>query len=180
MEIYKIITDAEWVLPNGDLDLLDLLNFDCAPKLQEWPGLEWYVFNPKALKTNFFTISPGAFVFDRSVYDSDMFAILEAAGEILPIVADDAELFVLNVLQCYNVLDKEHTSWDFYENGDKRFIQEYRFLTHRFGESSVFKIKETSNAEILTYTGLGVREEFKTLYDEFNFTGLRFKLLYQE
>ncbi len=185
MTIYNIESDAnsiQWIIPEIDDELfLDLTTFDCKPKLPEWPSVKWYIHNPKSKKGDFYTLGvDGALVFNEKVYDSDLAGLLEMAGEILPVQLEDGtQLYILNVLECVNALDKEKTTWHLYDDGSKRSIKDFVFHSNRITESSLFKIPETSKIDILVYSGVkDPEDEFKTLYEKLGFTGLTFKELY--
>jgi len=113
------------------------------------------------------------------VYDSELFTVLEIAGEILPLNMENGEkLYVLNVLECVNLLNSNKTIWHIYDSGEKGHILQYSFYDS-VSESSLFKIPETSKVEILTYSGIkDDTDEFYTLYKKMGFTGLIFRELY--
>lgn len=186
MEIYQVKTnlDYQWVLPQiEESKLLNLITFDCYPKVESWPNIDWYIYNPKRKKGNFFEIGhSGALVFDETVFNSDLYSLIEMAGEVLTIkLEDNTNLYVLNVLKCINSLNQKKTKWQLYEDGSKARILDYSFHTNRFSESSLFKIPETSKIEILTYSGIkGDEDEFKSLYEYLGFTGLEFKQIYTD
>ncbi len=156
--------------------VLDLLNFDCRVKQDQLNNINWYVFNPKQKRANFFTLGVGGvIVFDQEVYESHILSLFEMAGEIIPIKAEKETFYVLNVLECVNVLDHNRSEWDVYPNGQKGRLLKYSFFENRVTESCIFKIPETSKTEILTYTGLkDSLDEFYGLYKEKKFTGLTF------
>ncbi|AXE18452.1 hypothetical protein DR864_12160 [Runella rosea] len=186
MEIYQVTTnlDYQWVLPQiEESELLNLMDLNCYPKSKSWPNIDWYIYNPKKKKGNFFTTgSGGSFAFDEEVLNSDLFSLIEMAGEVLPIkLEDNTNLYILNVLKCINPLNQKKTKWQLYEDGSKGRILDYSFHTNRFSESSLFKIPETSKIEILTYSGIkGDEDEFKSLYEYLGFTGLEFKQIYTD
>jgi len=161
-------------------NLLDLLSFDCITKKNEFDNIEWYVFNPKKKKCNFYTGISGALVFDQEIYDSDLINLFEMAGEILPIKLESGEiLYALNVLECVNMLNQNETIYDIYDDGQKGRILKYSFYENCLSESSIFKIPETSKTEILTYSNVkNPDDEFYTAYKDSGFTGLVFELLY--
>ncbi|WP_147277144.1 hypothetical protein [Runella aurantiaca] len=112
MEIYQVKTnlDYQWVLPQiEESKLLNLITFDCYPKVESWPNIDWYIYNPKRKKGNFFEIGhSGALVFDETVFNSDLYSLIEMAGEVLTIkLEDNTNLYVLNVLKCINSLNQK-------------------------------------------------------------------------
>jgi hypothetical protein len=137
-----------------------------------------YVFNPKKKKGNFFSLGGiGALVFDQKAHDI-MLTVFDMAGEILPINVSGENLYILNVLECVNMLDEKNTVWDYYPDGGRGRILKYSFFKNRLSESSLFKIPQTSKAEILTYSGVkDCEDEFYSLYHNNNLTGLIFEEL---
>jgi hypothetical protein len=103
--------------------------------------------------------------------------ILEMAGEILPLPHQNEPFQLMNVLECVNCLDREQTKWAYGKRTNARIgIEEYRFHTNRFSESTLFKIPETAMAEILTVTGLkGPEDEFKSIVERQGLQGLLFE-----
>ena len=179
MEVYSVKVDSntfQWIMPDcKEEDILRYTTYDCEAKQAANFNINWYAFNPKSKLGNFFTLGTGgAFAFDQHVYDSDLLGLLEMAGEIIPIQMGEHTLYILNVLECVNALDEDHTKWDYYDDGSRGRILEYAFHK-RFSESSLFKIPQTCKGEILTYSGLKDNDdEFKSLYEKLNFTGLLF------
>jgi hypothetical protein len=181
MKMYSIKADTnyQWLMPQIDeKDLLDLMTFDCEPKSKQWPDIEWFIFNPKRKLGNFFCLgSNGKIAFDEMVFNSDLYSLLEMSGEILPIKLGATNLYILNVLECVNALNDKKTKWAIYEDGTKGRILEYSFYESRLSESPLFKIPETSKAEILTCSH-DYDDDFINLYRELGFTGLVFDEIY--
>jgi len=186
MKIFKLdIDDNNTQLIVPDIEGLELLKykiFDGKKKADFWKDSIWYMFNPTVEATNF--ISFGVFsslVFDQAVYDSELYPILERAGEILPVRLKDKTFYVLNITEVINALDDENTEWKLYDDGTKDTISNYQFLTRRFTNSSLFKIPETHTTEIFTYhDSIILEEDFYSIYRKLNFTGLQFIEVYAE
>lgn len=182
MKIYQVTTnlDYQWVLPQiEENEMLKLMTFDCYSKVKSWPNINWYINNPKKRKGNFFEIGhSGALVFDEAVLNSDLYSLIEMAGEVLPIkLENNTNLYVLNVLKCVNSLNQKKTKWQLYDDGTKGRILEYSFYENRMSESQIFKIPETSKVEILTYSN-DYDDDFVNLYKDLGFTGLVFDEIY--
>ncbi|WP_430408826.1 hypothetical protein [Kordia sp.] len=186
MKIYKIDIDqneTRLVLPDIEgLEILKYKIFDGKKKADFWKDSIWYIFNPTLTATNFLSFgTTSALVFDQKVYDSELYDILERAGEILPITIKKENYYVLNITEIINVLDEEKTTWELLEDNTKGDITEYSFLKNRFTNSSLFKIPETYTTEIFVHSDTKVfEEEFYTLYKKLNFTGLIFNKVYSE
>ena len=166
-------------MPNiSEDEILDYIIFDCKARGQDWKNIEWYIDNPKLIEGDFYHINSGVLVFNEKVYDSELFTILEMAGEILPISVKDKRLYLLNVLECINSLDHQNTEFDYYDDGTQGRILKYVFH-ERFPDSSLFKIPETSRSEVLTYHDVkDTEDEFYSLYNKLKFSGLIFQELY--
>jgi len=181
MKIYKItenIDIVQWVLPRVSEDrILKLLTFDCELKGNAYENINWYIHNPKKKRSNFYMGINGALIFDKVVYDSEIYTSLEMAGEILKIKMENGEcLFVLNVMECINILDYNKTIWNYYDDGSRGRILEYAFYNEGVSESTLFKIPETSSVDIFTYSeAKHQNDEFYFLYKQFGFTGLNFE-----
>ena len=57
--------------------------FDCETKKGDFDNVEWYILNPKKKRSNFYIGMSGTLVFDKEVFDSEIFPLFEMAGEIL-------------------------------------------------------------------------------------------------
>jgi len=90
---------------------------------------------------------------------------------LLPIYTEEGlELFIVNVIDCVNALDKNKTVYDYYDDGRRsNRILKYAFHTNRFHESSIFKLPETAITEILTYSGK--KAESDEFYDFYHKSG---------
>ena len=186
MRIFKIKNESniyQSVFPNmDDNEILDFMTFDCVKKNKDWTQIEWYVFNTQNIVGDFFSLgSSGALVFNEKVFYSDLYSLLEMSGQILKIKLNGFNLYVLNVLECINLLNNKKTKRDLYEDGSQGRILEYYFFKNRFTESSLFKIPETRKGEILTYSEIKDSEdEFMFLYKKLGFKGLVFEELFND
>jgi len=180
MKIYKIDNDqneTRLILPDIEgIEILKYKIFDGQKKTDFWKDSIWYLFNPTLKATNFISLGvANALVFDQTVYDSELYSIIERAGEILPITLKNEKYYVLNVTEVINVLDEENTTWEVLDDDTKGDITEYNFFINRFTNSSLFKIPETHTTEIFVYHDKKILEEdFYSLYNKLKFTGLIF------
>ena len=180
MKVYRINIETnlyQSVFPNiEESKILEYMTFDCIKKSIDWSKIDWQVFNPKMKKGNFFGLGlSGALIFDENVFKSDLYTLIEMAGQILHIKVDGFNLYALNVLECVNALNRTKTVNDIYEDGTTGRILEYSFNKTQISVSTIFKIPETCKGEILTYVGLKDEDdEFKSLYEKLGFTGLSF------
>ena len=187
MKIFSVegdIDNFQIILPVSDSDeIIDILDFDGLPKLDTWKQVQFYIDNPLKIKSEFF------FFISCSAFASTQLAVntfkrfWNICAELLPIyLEDNTQLFIVNVIDCVNTLDKENSKFDYYLNGEKsNRILEYSFHKSRLHESSIFKIPETAPIQILTYSRYGDPDaEFITAYHNSGFKGLDFNLLYEE
>ena len=101
------------------------------------------------------------------------------AGELLPLPYQGQEYTLLNVTECINCLDEEHTEW-VYHLGTKIQIAKYVFHPDRFSESTIFKIPQTRRGEILTVEGLkDPEDEFKYVVEKEGLKGIEFEMLWE-
>jgi hypothetical protein len=185
MKIFRVSADVErfqTIMPEDDLLWeSDVLRFDGKKKGNSWKAPSFFIFNPIKEYGNFFYLSTDVLVFDEKALDilGDLF---EMAGEILEFELSGQPLFLLNVTECCNSLDHEKTTWSLDPQSGKRIrIKEYAFHADRFCESSIFKIPETRQAEVLTYSEVkDTADEFISRYQESSLTGLEFSLIFED
>jgi hypothetical protein len=175
MRIYKIRLDLNnWWLVHVDIDNIGSFTFDCESVISDWNSIEVYVHNPKKMMADFSTVgNSGTFVFSEKVYNSDLLAFLEMAGEILPISVAGEKYYLLNILDCINALDKDSSEY-LLQRGKKIRITKPAIYCNRLGESSLFKLPETSKSEMFCY-GIEEVEGFKSTYERLGFDGLLFE-----
>jgi hypothetical protein len=181
MNIYRIKTDSNNIqllqATKEEYTKLSFRTFDCVSRLKNWEELEVYVYDPKTKPKNFYSWAGGILVFDEKVLDVCQ-TIFEMAGEILPLRLERSEqkLYVLNILQCRNGLDYDRTVWDYYDDGTKGRILDYKFHEWRIqDESTLFKIPESS-VNIFCFTDdRNEDDQFYYLYHKHKLTGLIFE-----
>lgn len=178
MKIFVLREDVDTfqrLLPQGEAVWeTDLLTFDCRPK-KDWAPPEVYIRNPKLKRGNFFFLTVGALVFDDVARDA-LAPLLEASGEVLPLPCGEETLFLLNVLDCVDALDEARTKWKQNQHSGKRTgIEIHEFYDNRIPEVPLFKIPQTSRADIYTCCGMkDPGDEFKPAYEAAGLTGLIF------
>lgn len=170
---------SQWIFPSDPLlRTLDFYRFDGTSRSKNWASPTYFVHKPKQPRSNFFTTFPGSFAFDdRVLSHSRLLGFFEMAGEILPIRLETGErLYILNVTEVVNALDRNKTSYDRLTGGISRFC----FHVDRLSSSTLFKIPDVDH--ILTI--VGVRgdsiDEFKNAYERSGFSGLEFVEIWSE
>lgn len=183
MKVFRVDIDPnifQSIFPDvSDEDVLLYSEFDCTEVKHHWKSVEWYIFNPRLKKGNFFSLEHGgALAFDKTVKNSDLFPLLEMAGEIIEIEVKGEIYYILNVLNCIDALDESRTTFHYYSNGGRGRIISYAFNHNRVTECPIFKIPQTSKAEILIRSPFSDSDDFMTLYKRNSFVGLTFNALY--
>ncbi len=159
----------------------DLLKMDCEPKLSLWRPPAVHIVNPKRKRGSFFHLCSGAFAVDLSK-NGDLLAVLEMAGELLPLPFRGELFHLINILECVNCLDEQKTEWVLGKTTKARIrISEYQFHASRFSESSLFKIPETALGEVLTVSGMkDPEDEFKSIVEREELEGILFEELWSD
>jgi len=185
MRVYRVNTDGDhyqYFLPDDDrVWATDVLLLDGTPRLEGWKPPEIYVLKPRLRRGRFFDLCVGGLVLDSHATNI-LRPMLEMCGELLPLYHKGEEFFLLNVLECINVLDEERTVWVYGETtGARLHIEKYAFKPNRFTETSLFKTPETARSEVLAVEGLkDPEDEFKYVVEHGNLTGLLFELLWSD
>lgn len=179
MKVYRIDIDPniyQTIYPDvTDDEILLYSEFDCRTMNDQWQSVEWYIFNPKLKKGNFFSLGHGGgYAFDSKVKDSSLFTLLEMAGEIIEIEIKREKYYLLNVLNCIDALDENVSTFDYYKNGKKGRILKYSFYANRVTECPIFKIPHTAKSEILLREAFDIDDDFMAIYNNEKFTGLDF------
>jgi len=182
MKIFKVQDDTnniQIVQPvDHSLITIEFLTFDGESRLQDWEDLMVYIYNPQKKPENFYRLTSGILVFDEKALEACR-TVFEKAGEILPIqVERGPKLYILNVLECVNILDYNRTKWDYYpRTGRKGRILEHKFYENKIrNESTIFKIPEENKIDIFCYTDeRDEDDQFYHLYHKHKLTGLIFE-----
>lgn len=180
MKIYEVQTDITKCQIIQRDDHSELHEFACKKMSDQWISQGWYIYNPLDEKTHFYDTPGSTLIFDEFIRASDLGTLLEMSGEILPIEIENEKYYFLNVLGCYNLLNKELTEFEVYPDGTKSsIIEKYSFYENRIGGNPLFKVPETSKYQILCFEGIcDPWDEFKGRYDEMGLTGLEFIEIY--
>ena len=185
MKVYRALLDVNnyqsfLFTNNDDLNNRNLRVFDAMPKSDTWVPPSVYIERPKLKKGNFFDFwSTASLVVDETTSEK-LEPLLELSGELLPLPHENAMYYVLNVTECINALDRQETKWQY--EPDTIPIEHYVFHPDRlFCGSSLFKIPETCNYEILTVEGIkDPDDEFKGRVERLKLKGLIFQELWSD
>lgn len=183
MKVYRVRPDVNkfqhFMLEDPNIGLSEMMIFDGTLKNEKWKSPAVYITNPKQ-KTGHFPVlwSTATLVVDGTAFEQ-LQDLLEMSGELLPLPYKGSMYHVLNVTECFNVLDENKTQW-LYEQASGP-IKKYSFHASRFSESPLFKIPETCKSEILTIEGLkDPDDEFKGRVERLGLKGLVFEELWSD
>lgn len=182
MKVYRVRPDVNrfqyFMFENGSDGLSDRMTFDgSSGKSEAWVPPAVFIYKPKHKKGNFLELwGTGSLVVDEIALNQ-LRDLLEMSGELLPLPHKNSMYHVLNVTECFNILDDNKTQW-LYEPSSGP-IKSYAFHANRFSESPLFKIPETCRTDILTIEGMkDPDDEFKPRVEKLGLTGLVFDELW--
>jgi len=181
--------------PNSELEMnlysSDLLGIGGTRRGEAWEPLTLYPDEPQKEWGDFayllscnFAISEQALAILRP--------LLKPCCEFLPLVPyNDKAYYLLNVLNCFDCLDHEATTWvpprpdpgkpEAIKDLKSISIDEYSFDAKNLPESALFRIPEERNVGELTVSGLfPAEQEFKSIVESERLTGLKFEEIWSE
>ncbi len=166
----------EYILPHGE-------GLNGVPFDREWKTPTFYIEKPLVPKPNFFRIC-GGLVCDKSGREIAGEA-LEMSGEFLPIrvEGEPGEYWIYNITNTINVVDHKQSDWDQYgPTPDDQVLKKPAFIPTRFGEETIFKIREDRGARMycVEFTGDPDDGEFKAVVEHHGLTGLEFELVWTD
>jgi hypothetical protein len=183
MKVFSIQNDVNnyqyFLTSNTDESMKLIMN--CHPLADKWKPPEIFIYQPKLKRGNFFNFSSGILIVDEQAKEV-LIDHLEAAGEILPLPHKQNRFWLLNVTECINCLNEDETEWKIGKQSGKRIgIKNYQFYPDRFSESDLFKIPETSKAEILYVEGQkDYNDSFRYAVEYNGLEGLIFKEIWRK
>lgn len=176
-EIYLIKTDADtyqYFLPE-DIEEISKLSTNCKSKKDIWLPPSVFIYEPFLEKGDFYQAG-----FDYLISSPRATAILrnhfEMAGEVLPLPYNDEIYSFVNILRCYDCLNKDETIWK-----PSLLPEKYVFKVNRLPYPGLFKIPETHTGEILVLvdTSAPASDNFKATIERNNIRGLVFDKLWE-
>lgn len=181
MKVFRVKKDVrhyQYFLTEREEDALMLI-MDCTPISDRWIPPPVFIFEPKLKAGDFFQFSSSVLITSPRATEL-LRTHLEMAGELLPLPYQGQEFTLLNITECINCLDYQNSEWVTDEQtGTALWLKKYAFHRHRFTESSLFKIPETSRSEILLVEGLHEpEEEFRAIVQREHLEGLIFEELW--
>lgn len=135
----------------------------CKGKVLDWPGALEVVSDEDDVgvpEADFSLLNIGSIVLSEGVFEK-LAAVAEEFGQVLPLKYGDRQLYLWNVTNVIDCLDKEKSRMN--EFGG---VTEPVFRSIAIPALSVFKIREDN------YTGIFCTDKFIDLVDQDGFTGL--------
>jgi hypothetical protein len=177
--VYQVRPDVDhyqaFLLRDEQLAHSDMVRFDGQPKA-EWTPPEVVERDPTLAGGNFwgFNALPSSIVASPATLAlTEVRALLETAGQILPLPFRGELFGLLNVTELADALNHERTSWfRAAKTGHPLWIEEHAFRAERFPTSSLFKIPESK--DILCHEGAMQSSGFKSSVERLGLTGLTF------
>jgi len=176
--VYRLTTDIDnyqyfLTEPAKDMDKFDA---DCRRKGKSWMPPKVFVYEPHLLRGDFFnTIS--AYLITSPKATKVLKSYLEDAGEILSLPFEGDTFGFINVLRCYDCLDKSKTTWR--ESG---LPQSYVFDFEKLPYPGIFKIPSTHTGETLLLVDSNAPESdnFIRAVQKAELKSLNFELIWEE
>ena len=179
-QVYRLRHDNryQYMLPHHQIEL------DCRPQEGGWVPPSMEIPEPLLDRGNFFNGERHYFIVEKE----GLYALaphFEAVGEILPVLYEEEDFFLINILACEARLAIDKSDWG-YGIGVKHYPygipKKYSFREDKLplGMYRLFKIPETHMVEILLCED---DEEdktfsFRTLYNQYKLTGLIFQKIW--
>lgn len=121
----------------------------------------------------------GAFAIGDSAFEK-VSALLELAGQSLPIRLVDAELQICNILECIDCIDERLSEWKRGSNGERIEVIRPYFQYYDIGPSTLFKIPQKAASIYAWEEHKDPDDEFKACVEEYKLTGLEFRAVWSE
>lgn len=185
MKIYRVSTDDDCqILVNDERSPAKkdiVYSLGIGKKFNgKWVTPKLRIYNPLEKKPNFYYFASGSFVVDEKTCDIFQ-SIFEMAGELLPVNCTDFKGYLLNITQCVNCLDHDFCEYEKdSDTGEDLYLKKVVFQKSMIPESTLFKIPEDNGVDIFTTEGMGIREEFKEMYEKHKMKGLKFELIWSD
>lgn len=185
MKIYRIKMDYDNVQSIGlktqmtDAEHANLFRFNCDSLLQNWPRLDVRIIKTAIIESTFLSFMDLCF---KEAIKTQLSIPFGEVGEFLPMyLSDSIKVYIFNILNCIDALDKAQTIFKYYSSGTRGHVIKHVFDKSKIeGKPSIFKIPETPTTHIFAYTdcpSLDPSRDFYKIYHENNWSGLKFELI---
>ncbi len=153
------------------------LSFEGNPKIGIWKTVECVFTTGRKLKTEFggFMFAPVVF---KPVLDNDpvLLRLLLASCELLPIIVEGREAVVSHSIKIVDCVDENSSRIKYLPDDVWIFVPDKLSPAGQICRIGQYR---TAVSIIATDTNLPPEEDFYQWYHKQNYTGLRFKLLWQ-
>ena len=141
---------------------------------KSWVELEMQPSDSSPTQPDIWEIAPGAFAIEDHAYEELYSSVEETQPSIRYLKCDGRKLAVVNSTHCVDCLNVDDSVFD---GDDPSKIVSYSFDGEQLA-ISLFKIPQTKETELFTLDGFDADNDFKTLVEKFEFTGLIFEPLW--
>lgn len=154
-----------------------------VPFRRKWKIPTFYIEKPLVPRPDFFCAVLGM-VCNQTAREIAGEA-MEMSGEFLPIKVENekGKYWIYNITNTINVVDQKKSEWQkLGPEPEDRMLIKPAFISSRFGEETLFKIREDRGARMycVEFSGDPDDGEFKAVVEHNGLTGLEFKLVWSD
>ena len=135
MKVYRLRNDVnryQYFLPaNIEDDKAGVFLGDCRPRAAMWRPPPVFILEPFHEAGDFYQFDRGALITSPRATVA-LYQHLVRAGELLPLFHEGREYTWLNITECINCLDQEHSEWLLTSEGARIYPIKYVFHRDRF------------------------------------------------
>lgn len=167
----------EWALPADPADYEVFASFDGTSRSANWTPVPMTLLTEDEGRTFEESDMPwlgGHALVLRERAVEVLGPMLLGEGELLPLACDDAELWVLNVLQVIDALDEDRSKIVRFSTGRIMAIEEHSFRREPLENVTIFKIPQMLRGSTF------VNEDFVRLVQSSELRGADFKLVWED
>jgi len=186
VRVFRVEADVNtyqyFMLQDQRLLRSEQLRFD-GTVIHEWSPPAVFSYQPQLAYGDFWGFQMWSAALAASPKAIRLLHVLFArAGQLLDLPYQGEHFGLLNVTQCVDCLDPEHTQWILGQETKKPIrIAKYSFVPERLPESSIFKLPQTARSEILCHEGrMSNEDEFRACVEAFALHGLHFRQIWTE
>ena len=169
--VYKIRKNDETqhFLPEDPADREKLMSA-CVSKSEAWTPVRVYNAMPLLARTDFYQWDEGYLIASAAAL-SCLGGFFAEAGEVLPVDNDGETYWLVNVLNCVDCLEHEHTEFDQFN-----LVRRASFLRSCLPGPGLFKIPETRSTAVYVLVDCTADEtqDFKGEVERAGLMGIRF------
>ena len=175
MKIWELIADVnnfENLQRIGDFDLEMLQSFDGRSKINDWKPLLFKGMYGNRQWGDIVDYHGHMPIVTRKVIEATQ-DLLDNNVEVLPVLCEGHELFLLNVTKVINCIDYTKAIYKNFKSSNRIMcFKKFAFLEEKIKSEHIFKIKE------LPLFGVLVSDEFRQRIIDNGLKGFKFELLW--